>query len=202
VFQSPHGRLPGTFSGSWVISASTTRCWAVSDEAASRAAKFDYTAHGVPGRTARYCTYADHIRSTSALTRSAPIKMSFSSIPVSMPMCKYLNSFRDVTVRKLTRRGQSARVDMKQYGWSGASRRSRAMLAVEEEGTDLVPKSWQLCRKVQRVNRRCWPPRLLMIISKMAAWFSRTKRDFRLHPMAARTRLNESHDEQVFFVRG
>jgi hypothetical protein len=110
------------------------------------------------------------------------------------------------TGRKLTSGGAKAReLDMKQMMVWGNVVRAQRQAGVEEEGTDLVPKSWQLCSRNPKGETN-------VLASGVLAYdrsedgrivFTNGNAIFLLHPDGRKERvLNEAMIEQVFFVRG
>lgn len=120
---------------------------------------------------------------------------------------QYLNFFSAMyTGRKLTSGGAKAReLDMKQMMVWGNVVRAQRQAGVEEEGTDLVPKSWQLCSRNPKGETN-------VLASGVLAYdrsedgrivFTNGNAIFLLHPDGRKERvLNEAMIEQVFFVRG
>ncbi len=120
---------------------------------------------------------------------------------------QYLNFFSAMyTGRKLTSGGAKAReLDMKQMMVWGNVVRSQRQAGVEEEGTDLVPKSWQLCSQSPKGETKVLAAGVLAYdhIEDGRMVFTNGNAIFLLHPDGRKEHvLNEAMIEQVFFVRG
>jgi len=119
---------------------------------------------------------------------------------------QYLNFFSAAyTGRKLTSGGAKGReLDMKQMMVWGNVVRSQREAAVEEEGTDLVPKSWQLCSRNPQGESKVLATGVLAydVNEDGRIVFTNGNAIFLLYPDGRKERvLNESMIEQVFFVK-
>jgi hypothetical protein len=119
---------------------------------------------------------------------------------------QYLNFFSAMyTGRKLTSGGAKAReMDMKQMMVWGNVVRAQRQAGVEEEGTDLVPKSWQLCSSSPKGETKVLAAGVLAydLSEDGRLVFTNGNAIFLLHPDGRKERvLNEAMIEQVFFVR-
>jgi hypothetical protein len=120
---------------------------------------------------------------------------------------QYLNIFSAMyTGRKLTSGGGNAReLDMKQMMVWGNVVRAQRQAGVEDEGTDLVPKSWQLCSQSPNGETKVLASGVLAYDLSEAGpmVFTNGNAIFLLHPDGRKEHvLNEAMIEQVFFVRG
>jgi len=83
--------------------------------------------------------------------------------------------------------------------------RSQRQAGVEEEGTDLVPKSWQLCSQSPKGETKVLATGVLAydLSEDGRMVFTNGNAIFLLHPDGRKEHvLNEGMIEQVFFVRG
>jgi hypothetical protein len=120
---------------------------------------------------------------------------------------QYLNFFSAMyTGRKLTSGGAKAReLDMKQMMVWGNVVRAQRQAGVEEDGTDLVPKSWQLCSQSPKGETKVLAGGVLAydLSEDGRMVFTNGNAIFLLHPDGRKEHvLNEAMIEQVFFVRG
>jgi hypothetical protein len=120
---------------------------------------------------------------------------------------QYLNFFSAMyTGRKLTSGGAKAReLDMKQMMvWGNVVRAQQRQAGVEEEGTDLVPKSWQLCSRSPKGEMKVLASGVLAydLCEDGRMVFTNGNAIFLLHSDGRKEHLlNEAMIEQVFFVR-
>ena len=120
---------------------------------------------------------------------------------------QYLNFFSAMyTGRKLTSGGAKGReMDMKQMMIWGNLVRAQRPGAVEDESADLVPKSWQLCRRDSNGETKLLAGGVLAydICDSGNIVFTNGNAIFLLDPDGRKEHvLNESMIEQVFFVPG
>jgi hypothetical protein len=118
---------------------------------------------------------------------------------------QYLNFFSAMyTGRKLTFGGAKGReLDMKQMMVWGNLVRARQPRTVEEESANLVPKSWQLCRRSSSGEAKVLADSVLAydIDDTGRLVFTNGNAIFLLEPGGRKEHiLNESMIEQVFFV--
>jgi hypothetical protein len=119
---------------------------------------------------------------------------------------QYLNFFSAMyTGRKLTTGGAKAReMDMKQMMVWGNIVRAQREAGLDEEGTDLVPKSWQLCSRNPQGETKVLAAGVLAYDLSEEGQIVLTNGNaiFLLHPDGRKERvLNERMIEQVFFLR-
>jgi hypothetical protein len=118
---------------------------------------------------------------------------------------QYLNFFSAMyTGRKLTSGGAKAReMDMKQMMIWGNVIRSERAKTDDEDSADLVPKSWQLCRRSAKGETKILASAVLAydLNDDGRIVFTNGNAIFLLHPDGRKERvLNESMIEQVFFL--
>jgi hypothetical protein len=118
---------------------------------------------------------------------------------------QYLNFFSAMyTGRKLTSGGAKGReLDLKQMMIWGNLVRAQRPGSVEEEGADLVPKSWELCRQSPNGDPKVLAGGVLAydVSDDGRIVFTNGNAIFLLDPAGRKERLlNESMIEQVFFV--
>jgi hypothetical protein len=119
---------------------------------------------------------------------------------------QYLNFFSAMyTGRKLTSGGAKSReLDMKQMMVWGNVIRSQHQPGLEEEGTDLVPRSWELCSRNSQGQTKALATGVLAydVGEDGRIVFTNGNAIFLLHPDGRKERLlNEAMIEQVFFVK-
>ena len=118
---------------------------------------------------------------------------------------QYLNFFSAMyTGRKLTSGGAKGReMDLKQMMIWGNLVRAQRPASVEDESADLVPKSWQLCRRSPTGETKVLAGGVLAydINDDGRVVFTNGNAIFLLHPDGRKEHLvNEAMIEQVFFV--
>ena len=119
---------------------------------------------------------------------------------------QYLNFFSAIyTGRKLTSGGGKAReMDLKQMMVWGNVVRAQRQGGGEEEGADLVPKSWELCAQSPNGETRVLAAGVLAydVGENGRVVYTNGNAIFLLHPDGRKERvLHESMIEQVFFVQ-
>jgi hypothetical protein len=120
---------------------------------------------------------------------------------------QYLNFFSAMyTGRKLTSGGAKGRdLDMKQMMIWGNLVRAQQPTAADEEGADLVPKSWQLCRRDSKGETQVLAGGVLAydVSENGGIVFTNGNAVFLLRQDGRKEHLlSESMIEQVFFVPG
>jgi len=148
-------------------------------------------------------------RPYAAHERMHPLRMLKTAIlfPFRLlyAIVQYLNFFSSIyTGRKLTSGGaKSGELDLKQMMiWGNLVRAQRAN-AAQEEGADLVPKSWELCRRSSEGKTKVLAVGVLAydVSEDGRIVFTNGNAIFLLHADGRKERvLSESMIEQVFFV--
>jgi hypothetical protein len=146
--------------------------------------------------------YAPHARPHPLRTLKDVVLFPFRLL---YALVQYLNFFSAIyTGRKLTSGGAKAReMDLKQMMIWGNLVRAQQAATPEDESADLVPKSWQLCRKKADAETKVLADGVLAydVDERGRIVFTNGNAIFLLHLDGHKERLvSESLIEQVFFV--